>query len=45
MSGHRLVETVLEFIITERKERSFYCFNWQLSLDSCLSLEMATGQV
>ena len=36
MSGHQLVETVLEFIITERKARSFYCFNWQLSLDSSL---------
>lgn len=27
---------VLEFITTERKARGFYCFNWQLSLDSCL---------
>lgn len=36
MSRYQLVEMVPELIITERKARSFYCFNWQLSLDSCL---------
>lgn len=35
-SRHRLVEMVPEFIITESKARSFYCFNWKLSLDSGL---------